>query len=144
MIINQKTEKLLIAWFGTVQTLHLLALGRAIIIYSRTAILPFPALPPENGWSAQAEHFLIGNGIIDAMNTILSLAFVYGYFKLKSWAPKAGIISLTVLLYSALIFAYGTINAGAWSAHTFAYWSMVILYVPIFILTIHIFLNKRH
>jgi len=142
MTIHNKTEKLLVAWFGIVQTLHFLALGRAAAIYSRTSTLPFPALPPANGWSAQAEYFLTGNGIIDAANIILSLVFVYGYFKAKSWAPKTGLISLTVLLYSALIFAFGTVNAGAWSANPLAYWSMAILYLPIFLLTIHFYWHK--
>jgi len=142
--VTKNIRNILVAWFGSVQVLHFLALVRAMIIYSRTATLPFPALPPDDGWSIQAEYFLIGNGIIDAMNIVLSLVFVYGYFKSKSWSPKVGLISLTVLLYSALIFAYGTINAGAWSAYPLAYWSMAVLYAPIFLLTIHFYLNKRY
>ena len=138
---NKSFYTILITWFGFIQGLHFLALLRAMIIYSKTALLPFPALPPVNGWSAQAEYFLIGNGIIDALNIILSLTFVYGYFKSKAWAWKAGLISLTILLYSAAIFAYATINADAWSAHPFAYWSMAILYTPIFILTICFYLK---
>ena len=139
---NKSFYTILITWFGFIQGLHFLALLRAMIIYSKTALLPFPALPPVNGWSAQAEYFLIGNGIIDALNIILSLTFAYGYFKSKAWAWKAGLISLTILLYSAAIFAYATINADAWSAHPFAYWSMAILYAPIFILTICFYLKN--
>ncbi|MGC9363252.1 MAG: hypothetical protein ACP5FZ_01645, partial [Fidelibacterota bacterium] len=142
MTITKGTEKALVVWFGIVQSLHLVVLARALIIFSRTAKLPFPALPPPQGWSPQAEHFLTGNGIIDAFNIFLSLIFIYGYFKSKSWALKTGLIALTILLYSALIFSYVTINAGAWSAHPYAYGSMVVLYLPIFILTIHFFLNK--
>ncbi|HDP67534.1 MAG TPA: hypothetical protein ENN20_03410 [Candidatus Marinimicrobia bacterium] len=132
----------MIAWFGFVQSLHLLALFRALIIYIKTAQLPFPALPPPQGWSPQAEHFLVGNGIIDAVNIFLSLIFVYGFFKSKPWALKTGLISLTILLYSALIFGYATINAGAWSAHPFAYWTMALLYTPIFMLTVYFFIFK--
>lgn len=142
MRISKGTEKVLIAWFGFVQSLHLLALVRALIIYTKTAQLPFPALPPSQGWSPQAEHFLVGNGIIDAVNIILSLIFVYGYCKSKPWALKTGLISLTVLLYSALIFGYATINAGAWSAHPFAYCTMALLYTPIFLLTVYFFMFK--
>lgn len=142
MIITKRTEKALVVWFGIVQSLHLVVLARALVIFSRTAELPFPALPPPQGWSPQAEHFLIGNGIIDAVNIFLSLIFVYGFFKSKPWTLKTGLISLTILLYSALIFAYGTIKAGAWSAHPFAYGSMVVAYLPILMLTVHFFLNR--
>lgn len=142
MIITKRTEKALVVWFGIVQSLHLVVLARALIIFSRTTELPFPALPPPQGWSPQAEHFLIGNGIIDAVNIFLSLIFVYVFFKSKPWALKTGLISLTVLLYSALIFAYGTIRAGAWSEHPFAYCSMAVLYIPIFLLTVYFYTEK--
>jgi uncharacterized membrane protein YhdT len=135
-IMKEKNEKMLVYYFGIIQCLHLFALIRAFIIYMREQVLPYPALPPAEGWTRQAEYFLIGNGIIDTLNIALSITFVIAYSQMKKWADKAGLITLTILFYSAMIFAYGTINAGAWTAHPLAYGSMAILYLPILILTV--------
>ncbi len=141
--MNQKLERCLVYYFGIVQMLHLFTLIRALMIFKQKQILPFPALPPVSGWTTQSEFFLIGNGLIDALNIILSILFVSGYLQSKKWTDKTGLITLTILLYSAVIFAYGTVNAGAWTAHPFAYWSMALIYLPILGLTFYWYLRKN-
>jgi len=129
--------KLLVAWYGLVQTAHIIVIVRALIILLVSGSLSFPALPPAGGWSAQAQHFLIATGAIDAVNAVLSLIFVRGYFTRARWARWLGTMNLTASIYSALLFAYGTIASGAWAGgNLVGYLAMTIVFVPVIILFI--------
>lgn len=74
------------------------------------------------GWSAQLVHFLNGMAATDTLNAALALVFVYGYFTLRPVTRLAGLgtLTLTVSMYAAAVFTYGTVAVGAWTTHLVA------------------------
>jgi hypothetical protein len=128
--------KALVAYFGLIQTAHIVAILRAAWLLRTPGPFPFPAPPPVGGWTDQTLQFMMAMGAIDLVNALASLVFVWGFFKRTPWRLHLGIINLTVATYSALQFAYGTILSGAWGEHPIAYFSMVLVYIPIALFTI--------
>lgn len=118
-------------YFGLLQSVHLLALLRAGIIFNRTRKLPFPVPPPAEGWDSQTIPFLIAMGLVDGAAIIMALIFSYSAILGGRMLPQLGIISLTVAGASAAIFAIGTYANRAWSAHPRAYGIMVVLFAPL-------------
>jgi hypothetical protein len=110
---NSTLAKLLVAYYGFIQALHLIGIGRATAVLETTGEMTFPAPPPAGGWSEQAINFFVGVGAIDALNVILALVFVCGFFKGARWRGWLGALTLTVAAYSALLFAFATIPTGA-------------------------------
>ena len=104
----------LIAYYGILQTIHIIAILTASFLLLRTGEITFLAQPPLGGWSTQARHFLIGLGAVGAVNALLSMLFVYGYFSNRSWWFSPGLMTLTVSVCSAVIYAYGTVASAAW------------------------------
>ncbi|MGE5682382.1 MAG: hypothetical protein ACM34K_16055 [Bacillota bacterium] len=132
--LNSSFTRVLVAWYGIFQIIHLVSLIRAAIALFQGGSFTFPALPPRNGWQPQAAYFLLGMGIIDTFNIIISLIFVYGYFTYARWRLTFGVLTLTVMMYSALIFAFGTIFTGAWKDNFVSYTILLIAFIPVIIL----------
>lgn len=118
-------------YYGLLQSVHLLALLRAGIIFNRTRKLPFPVPPPAEDWDSQTIPFLIAMGLVDGTAIIMALIFSYSAVLGGRMLPQLGIISLTAASASAAIFAIGTYANGAWSAHPRAYGLMVVLFAPL-------------
>jgi hypothetical protein len=126
----------MIAYYGLIQAAHIIALSRSYILFRQSGEITFLAQPPPGGWSAQAAHFLIGLGAIDAVNAILAWVFVYGYFTQARWWPRLGTTTLTVSVVSALVYGYGTAASGGWRGHMGEYLILVILFLPVAVLAI--------
>jgi len=134
--MNLKNTRLqtLITYYGVLQTLHIIVLVWAGIRRWRMGVIGFPAPPPVGGWVHQAIPFLLALAGVDLMLIVLSLVFVYGYFRKRSWYRDVGLLALGGFHASALVFGYGTIQTGAWSAHPSSYVAMVVLFVPVTVL----------
>jgi hypothetical protein len=139
--MNRTTEKsqpprlrTLIAYYGALQTIHLSVLGWAGIRLWQTGVIGFPAPPPEGGWAPQTVPFLLALAGADVLLIVLSLVFVYGYFRNRDWNKEVGLLALGGFHVSALVFGWGTIQAGAWSAHPGSYIAMLVLFIPVTVL----------
>jgi hypothetical protein len=62
--------------------------------------------------SAQLVSFLNGMAAADALNAVLALVFVYGYFACAQRHGWLGTLTLTVSMYAAAVFTDGTVVAG--------------------------------
>jgi hypothetical protein len=133
---NSTLAKLLVAYYGFIQALHLIGIGRATAVLETTGEMTFPAPPPAGGWSEQAINFFVGVGAIDALNVILALVFVCGFFKGARWRGWLGALTLTVAAYSALLFAFATIPTGAWAFRPVEYLVIVVAFVPVLVLMV--------
>lgn len=122
--------KILILYYGILQTLHLLVLIRAGSILLLTDNFPFPILPPPGGWDNQAIHFMLGLGFTDTISILLGMLFSYQALFKNRFNRRLGVISLTSFFIGAVVFAFGTLPSGAWAAHPCAYGIMVILFLP--------------
>lgn len=127
---NNHTTKILIAYYGLLQTAHLLTLARAGILMLSGQTAPFPILPPQGGWEMDTLPFLFGLAGMDVIGILLALLFAYrALFKEKS-NQLLGILSLTIFITGAIVFGAGTFPSGAWASNPFAYWAMVVLFLP--------------
>ena len=126
---NYKMD-ILIWYYALLQSLHLLTLTRAGILKLLGQDFPFPILPPPGGWEPQTMPILFGMAGMDVLAIILALVFAYQSLLMGKMNRRIGILSLTIAFTGALIFAAGTFPTGAWVAHPFAYWIMVILFIP--------------
>lgn len=95
---------------------------------------PFPA--PPSGWSAQLIEFLNGIAAADFANAILSVVFVAGYLQKSTWFSWLGTITLTVSMYAAFVFTWGSIGAGAWRGQVTGYLPIYIPFIPVVVLYI--------
>ncbi len=127
---KERTAQILILYYGLLQALHLLALLRAGILLLTTPKIPFPILPPPTGWQAQTWPFLLGLAGMDVIGIFLGILFaIRSHFK-GVVDQKMGLISLTIFISGAIVFAAGTFPSGAWSKHPLAYWSMMFMFIP--------------
>jgi hypothetical protein len=131
---NSPFNKILIAYYGFIQTAHVVALSQSYSLLMKNGELTFLAWPPPEGWSAQAQHFLISLGAIDFVAALPAVFFVYGYFSQKVWWFWLGTSTLTVSMISALIYGYGTFTSGAWDNHLTGYLILVAVFIPVGIL----------
>jgi hypothetical protein len=129
-----RLAKVLVGYYGLIQALHLISIGRATVVLGKTGEMTFPAPPPAGGWSEQAVNFFVGVGAIDALNAILALVFVYGFFKGARWRGWLGTLTLTVVAYSALLFAFATLPTGAWGDRPVEYSIIVAAFAPVLVL----------
>ncbi|MCB2210233.1 hypothetical protein KQH62_05005 [bacterium] len=120
----------LILYYGVLQTLHALTLARAGLLILAGEPAPFPILPPPGGWSAQAMAFLYGLAGADLIGIVLGILFAIQNTFYQHFNPRIGIVSLTVFICGAAVFAAGTFPGGAWLAHPASYLIMVILFAP--------------
>lgn len=132
--LNNTFTRILVVWYAVFQLVHLVSLIRAAIALLQGGVFTFPALPPKTGWSGQTGFFLLGMGIFDAVNIIISLIFVYGYFTYARWRLTFGVLTLTVMMYSALVFAFATIASGAWMDNLVSYIIITVAFLPVIIL----------
>ena len=128
------SARILVAYYGFIQVLHLIAIGRATVVLQTSGEMTFPAPPPAGGWSPQAEHFFVGVGAIDALNAVIALVFVYGFLKGARWRGWLGTLTLTVTAYSALLFAFATLPTGAWTVRPVEYLIIVVVFAPVLML----------
>ena len=133
---NSTLAKILVGYYGFIQTLHLIAIGRATVLLGQTGALSFPAPPPPGGWDEHARYFFVGVGAIDALNVLIALVFVYGFFTCAPWRGWVGTLTLTVSLYSAILFAFATIPSGAWTYRPVEYLVIVLAYLPVVVLMV--------
>lgn len=96
-----------------------------------TDIMPFPILPPPGGWNNQVISFMLGLGITDSIAILLGIAFAYQACVKQKLNRRMGVISLTIFISGAIVFAIGTIPSGAWAINPIAYGVMVMLFLPI-------------
>jgi hypothetical protein len=122
--------RLLTLYYGVLQSLHLLTLARAGLLILQGVAYPFPILPPPWGWETQSMAFLFGLAGMDMIGILLGIVFA-GRFLLKGKMHRLlGILSLTIFITGAVVFAAGTFPSGAWEAHPIAYSVMVVLFAP--------------
>ena len=126
----------LIGYYGILQSLHLVALIRAGAILLLEGGSPFPILPPPGGWADQTLPFLLGLGATDAVGIILGMIFAYRAVIQDNFNRRLGVISLTIFITGAIVFAAGTFPSGAWGTHPVAYGTMAILFAPTVVLYI--------
>ncbi len=131
---DSSLAKVLVVYYGFIQALHLITIGRASVVLQTTGEMTFPAPPPAGGWSPQAEYFFVGVGAIDALNAVIALVFVYGFLKGARWRGWLGTLTLTIAVYSALLFAFATIPTGAWTFRPVEYSIIVVAFAPVLIL----------
>lgn len=127
---HPKWTKILIAYYGLLQSVHLWVLIRAGAILMVENQHPFPILPPPGGWSPQTMPFLVGLGITDSVGILLGVVFAYQFFANRRLNRRMGVISLTIFITGAIVFGIGTVFAGAWAAHPLAYSVMAVLFIP--------------
>jgi len=124
-------SKFLVGWYGLFQAVHILFNALYLI---RPGTPPFP--PPPEGWLPQTVHLLNGTASADLFNAVLSLVFVYGYFTRAKWRMWLGTLTLTISMYAATVFTYGTIAMGAWSGNLLGYLRTYIPFIPVVLLFI--------
>ncbi|MBN1480141.1 hypothetical protein EH223_19470 [candidate division KSB1 bacterium] len=128
--------KVLMGYYGLIQLTHLYVLARAASNYAQFSSPGFPASPPPAGWQDQTIHFLLVTGVVDAVNVGLVLFLVYAYFAQFWWWRPLGVVTLSISLYSAIIYTYGTVSSGAWPFHALEYWSVAAAFSPVGLLII--------
>ncbi len=122
----------LVAYYGALQALHLVGLLGSAITWLQSGALGPLAPPPAGGWSRQAELFLLGTGLLDAAFAIMGAAFAVGQRRGTTWAPWLGTVALTGSCYSAGIYLFATLAAGAWAAWPAPYLFISGLFLPVF------------
>ena len=123
--------KFLVGWYGLFQAVHILFNSLYLL---RPGTPPFPS--PAEGWLPQTVHLLNGMAASDLVNAVLALVFVYGYFTRAKWRMWLGTLTLTISMYAAIVFTYGTIAIGAWTGNLFGYLWSYIPFIPVAILFI--------
>lgn len=123
--------KFLIAYYGFLQSMHLLVLIRAGFLLLQGKIAPFPILPPPGGWQVQTMPFMFGLAGMDVIGIVFGIYYSFKTLLKQKHIALWGILSLTIFISGAVVFAAGTYPSGAWAAHPLSYWSMVILFAPV-------------
>jgi len=128
----KKYFRLLAGYYGMLQISHLITLTWAGSVLFRTGQMPFPAQPPPGGWSAQALPYLLAMGILDAAAACLGICFAWSVISKGDLKLKIGLVSTTMALTSAGVFAVGTWAAGVWLRYPLSYFGMLLLSFPVF------------
>ena len=100
--------QLLVGWYGIFQLGHFFLNGTYLLDPGKP-----PFHPPPEGWLEQTVSFLGGMAFADWVNSVLTLVFVYGYFRARTWAAWLGTLTLTVSNYAAFVFVWGAVATGA-------------------------------
>lgn len=107
----------LVIWFGVFQALHAVFGARYVLVERRFMLgaadhIPFPA--PPGGWQRQAIDAYAAMGAVDLVISALSVVFVLGYLRGKTWSAPLGLVCLTVSVYAGIVFNWGTLASDAW------------------------------
>ncbi len=130
--------RLLILYYDILQCLHLLILARAGLLMLQGDLSPFPILSAPLGWTNQAMNFMFGLAGMDVVGIILGFIFTLQFIFTGVVKRTLGLLSLTIFISGAVIFAIGTYLSGAWSAHPVAYSVMAVLFAPCIFLFIEL------
>ena len=122
----------LVVYYGVLQALHLVGLVGSAITWLQSGALGPLVPPPVGGWPRQAELFLLGTGLLDAAFALMGVAFAAGQRRGAKWAPWLGTVALTGSCYSAGIYLFATLAAGAWAAWPVNYILVSALFLPAF------------
>lgn len=133
---ESRLAKLLVAYYGLIEAAHFVVLVQAGMRLLLTGRIGFPAPPPPGGWAGQLYPFFVAMGVVDAAGIAVAWLFVYGYFAGARWRWWAGWVTLTSIVYSAVVFAWGTVRSGAWSRWPVAYLALAVAFVPVALLVI--------
>lgn len=132
--LNSSFIRFLVIWYTVFQLAHLTFLMRAAEMFIKYKVFIFPASPPMEGWNWQAGNFLIAMAVMDAFNILLTLVFAYGYFANSRWRLLVGLLNLSMMIYSAAVFAIGTIADGAWQPNVLEYSAITLAFLPVIVL----------
>ncbi|KAA3644040.1 MAG: hypothetical protein DWQ07_18160 [Chloroflexi bacterium] len=139
---NDLAFDLLVMWYAFFQGLHIPVDIKSFVSLKRAnSVFHYP--PPIDGWSDQALNFFEILFVLDLINAILSLVFVYGFFKHARWRWWLGAIALTASICMIIVFDYATIASGAWDNNLAPYLSTNILLLPTWVL-FFLFLRRSY
>ncbi len=130
---NSRGARRLVAWYGIYQAAHL-ALNS---LYLLGRLPSFPP-PPAGGWSSQALNLFTGIASADLLNALLSLVFVTAYFRRRRSRLWLGTVTLTISMYAAGVFTYGTWTSGAWAGQLAAYLWFYVPFLPVVLLFVFV------
>ncbi len=127
-------RNILIGYYAVVQLVHFACL---LLEFSHILRgLPFTILAPapQGGWSDLRWIMLVILGNLDAIIIMLSVVFVWGYFKRRPESLRFGYFLLTTFLVTALLYLLVTLPGGAWNEHPWNYGVLVVCFIPILVL----------
>ncbi|MBT5153426.1 MAG: hypothetical protein HON77_05775 [Gammaproteobacteria bacterium] len=128
-------SKILTAYYGLYQAVHILVNIRGTWILMSGSQLDFPAPPPPSGWPVEVIHFMIAIGVLDLMNAIASVFFVYAFFHRRPNAFWLGNLTLSISVYAFGLYTYWTYASNAWVAgNIWAYVFVSVTFIPILVL----------
>ena len=119
----------LVAWYGLFQLAHALLLAHDLLSWGS----PSFEAPPE-GWLSQAVAFIHGMAVADFFNALLTLVFVFGYFRRQAWSAWLGTLTLTVSVYAEVVFLWGAVESGAVRGIGSQYLWLLVPFVPVGVL----------
>ena len=126
---DSRAARLLVGWYGVYQAGHIVVNGTYLL---RRGVPPFA--PPPQGWLPQTVAFLDGMAIADLVNAILSVLVVIGFLRQAKWRFWLGTVTLTVSIYAATVFTYGSLTAGAWNGQISEYLWVYLPFIPVVLL----------
>lgn len=120
-------------WYAFFQALHIMVNIKSVIsLNNGGSVFHYP--PPGDGWSEQVLNFFAILFILDLINALLSLVFIYGFFKHARWRWWLGTITLTASIYMIIVFDYATITSGAWENNLAPYLVTNVFLLPTWVL----------
>ena len=134
LLLQDSILRKLIYYYGIIQSVHLVALIYAAILWQTKANIALLAPPPTAGWSSQTIYFFLAMGAIDAFNAILSIIFVKLFIDQNHNCFDLGLITLSISMYSGIIYIYPILGSGALAQNRMYYFIIAILFFPIIIL----------
>lgn len=136
---DDRLTKFLVLAFGLYQVGHLLSNLRGALIFFGRGELPFPALPPPDGFDPHLISAYLDMAVMDSINAVVSLVFVWGYFTGKPRRLWLGSITVTLSVYAAILFNLTAYQAGAWAGDNLtAYLLINIGYLPVIVLWVQV------
>ena len=105
----------LVVYLGLYQAVHILVNSRGLYLLLTGVPLDFPAPPPAGGWAPDVVHLMVAIGWTDLAGAVLSLVFVFAYFRRRPWRMWLGTVVLTIVVYATALYTYWPLASGAWS-----------------------------
>ncbi len=131
----KRLTALLVLWYGGYQAVHVVVNVRALVLLTQRQAIDVPAPPPPGGWHPQVLNFFTAMAGVDLVNALLTLLFVWGFFRRARWHRWLGTVTLTISMYAALVFDIATWMSGAWTSdQAFVYWFINVTFLPVVVL----------